>query len=116
MAELLLQKVDRYLRNHNTARAQKASRRSPAPAPTARAISWQQIMAQDNKAAIAAQTAAFRATEGVSSPSDRFRHFKRAQQEVADTLPQVRIEGYKELARVVSQNRKVPLTLTAAFK
>lgn len=73
-------------------------------------------MGLDKKDDIDSRAAALRAAKGVNSRADYPHYFRRARKEVAETLSEVEIMRYKELAEVETQARKTPPTPAAVFE
>lgn len=114
-----LQKIDRYLRNHSCHNSKKASRRMSAmPNPTTRAVPWLQVMANNNKDLIDIRVNALRDSDpaSIEVSSDHLDRFRRARQDVADSLPKEKIREYQELALAGSQFRKAPPTPGVVFR
>ncbi len=109
------EKIDRYLRNHSSRNSKTSSSPAPSP-PNLRAVSWLHIMAQENKPAIDARAAALRKAEGVTGPADFLHYFRRARQEMADSLPESKIQEYKASAAAESKARKAPPTPAVIFE
>lgn len=73
-------------------------------------------MGLDKKDTIDACAAALRAAEGVNSRADYLHYFRRARQEVADSLSEAEIAEYKMRAEAETQARKTPPTPAAVFE
>lgn len=73
-------------------------------------------MGLDKKDVIGPRAAALRAAEGVSSRGDYLHYFRRARQEVADSLSEAETSKYKKLAEAETLARKSPPTPALVFE
>lgn len=92
--------------------------RMPAkpPTPTTRAVPWLQLMVNNNKDLVDTRLSALRDPASMEVNHDQLDRFRRARQDVADSLPEEKIKEYQELALGISQFRKAPPTPAMVFR